>query len=136
MKELSTATRATDIGLPYYFDLQAELGATKHLGGLAATDELVTLCQVTPDKALLNVGCGAGVAAAYVAENYGCHVVAVDILPRMVATAERWAQQKGVANKAITRLLCFWTDPKPCHLMTFIPDINGYMSLHQIHFHA
>lgn len=93
-----TGLRAAEYGLPMYFDMQAKIGHTKHLGGLAATRKLAELCHLGPDKTLLNVGSGAGISAAYVAENFGCHVVGVDLLPGMIANAERWAKQRGLAD--------------------------------------
>ncbi|MEN8242296.1 MAG: hypothetical protein ABFS17_10275 [Chloroflexota bacterium] len=43
-----------------FFEYAAEVGLTKHLGGLTATDELVYLCQISPESYVLDVGCGAG----------------------------------------------------------------------------
>ena len=66
-------------GLPRYFDMQAELGYTKHIGGSEATRELLKMCQVAADKTVLNVGCGAGTITTFIVQNYGCHVAGVDI---------------------------------------------------------
>ena len=62
-----------------FFEYAAEVGLKKHLGGVGATDELVFLCQITPDSYVLDVGCGAGVTASYLVKKYGCRVVGVDI---------------------------------------------------------
>ena len=86
-------------GLPLYFDMQAELGYTKHIGGSNATRELLELCKVSADKAVLNVGCGAGTTTTFIVENYGCHVVGVDIKPNMIASAKNWALRKGISDK-------------------------------------
>ena len=43
-----------------YFQLQAYWGATKHMGGQKATDELLRLCHVTRNKHILDIGCGTG----------------------------------------------------------------------------
>ncbi|HKJ26416.1 MAG TPA: hypothetical protein VJ965_02160 [Anaerolineales bacterium] len=40
------------------FDVQAEVGLTKHLGSLAATEELVKLCHILPGYKVLDVGSG------------------------------------------------------------------------------
>jgi arsenite methyltransferase len=90
---------AVDYGLPLYFDMQAKMGHTKHLGGKAATNKLATLCQLEPGKTILNVGSGAGISAAYVAETFGCRVVGVDLLPGMLASSERWAAERGLADQ-------------------------------------
>ena len=81
-------------GLPLYFDMQAELGYTKHIGGSNATRELLELCNVSADKALLNVGCGAGTTTTFIVENYGCHVVGVDIKPNIQAPGEKGDEKK------------------------------------------
>jgi ubiquinone/menaquinone biosynthesis C-methylase UbiE len=91
-------------GLPRYFDMQAKLGYTKHIGGSDATRELLELCKVSEHKTLLNVGCGAGTTTSFIVENYGCHVIAVDIKANMVESAENWAQSKGISGKAEFRV--------------------------------
>ena len=76
---------------PTYLDIQAEIGITKHLGGFAATDELLAFCKVgTETREILYVGCGIGVGPAYIARKFGCRVVAADISEKMLAwTAQR-----------------------------------------------
>lgn len=91
-------------GLPNYLDMQAELGYTKHIGGSNATRELLELCQVSPDKFVLNVGCGAGGTTTFIVENFGCHVVGVDIKENMIESARKWAQRKGVVEKTEFRV--------------------------------
>jgi hypothetical protein len=43
----------------HFFDFAAEVGLTKHLGGLAATEQLVALCHIDQGTYVLDVGCGA-----------------------------------------------------------------------------
>lgn len=54
------------------FDLQAELGMTKHMGGQQATEELVELCFIDESTSVLDVGCGVGLTARYLAEEICC----------------------------------------------------------------
>ena len=68
-----------------YLDMQAEVGITKHLGGFAATDELLSRCHIEDAKEILNVGCGIGVGVAYIARKFGCWVVGVDISEKMIS---------------------------------------------------
>jgi len=63
---------------PAYFELQATWGITKHLGGTAATDELVALCHIDGGAYVLYVGSGIGVGPASIARRCGrqpirCH---------------------------------------------------------------
>jgi arsenite methyltransferase len=82
----------------HFFDFAAEVGLTKHIGGVAATDELIKLCHIDKDKYVLDVGCGSGATPAYMAKKVGCRVVGVDILPRMVERSEETAEREGVAD--------------------------------------
>jgi len=99
MDERKSPLKAADFGLPIYFDLQAKMGHTKHLGGKEATQKLAELCHFGPGKTILNVGSGAGISGAYVVEVYDCNVVGIDVLPGMVQSAERWAAEKGLADR-------------------------------------
>jgi ubiquinone/menaquinone biosynthesis C-methylase UbiE len=103
-KDTSTPKRAVDYGLPTYFDMQAKMGHTKHLGGRKATDDLAVLCQIGPEQTILNVGSGSGISATYLAQTYGCKVVGVDILPGMVESAQKWARDKGFSDLLEFRL--------------------------------
>ena len=42
------------------FDFQAEVGVTKHLGSVQATNELIRRCGIGRDSYVLDVGCGVG----------------------------------------------------------------------------
>ncbi len=81
-----------------FFDYAAEVGLTKHLGNVAATDRLVELCHIGEDTYVLDVGCGSGATPAYLASVYGCQVMGVDILPRMIDRARELAARKGVSD--------------------------------------
>jgi ubiquinone/menaquinone biosynthesis C-methylase UbiE len=87
-----------EYGLPRYFDMQAKLAQTKHVGGLEGTKEMLALCQMGPDKSLLNVGSGSGSTNIYIAETYGVRSVGVDIKDNMVASAQARAERRGVAD--------------------------------------
>lgn len=84
---------------PSYFELQAYWGLTKHMGGLKATRELIELCHVNKDLYVLDVGCGVGATACYIAKEYGCRVVGVDLSERMVDRSSERAKRKGVEDR-------------------------------------
>jgi cyclopropane fatty-acyl-phospholipid synthase-like methyltransferase len=50
-----------------YLDMQAYVGITKHNGGFAATNQLLSLFHIEEAREVLNVGCGIGVGSDYVA---------------------------------------------------------------------
>jgi len=83
-----------------YFELQASWGITKHMGGLKATDELIELCHITPDKYVLVVGCGIGLTSCYMAKKYGCRVLGVDISAKMLDWSRKRARKAGVTDRA------------------------------------
>ncbi|MFQ6058324.1 MAG: class I SAM-dependent methyltransferase [Anaerolineae bacterium] len=87
-----------------YFELQAYVGTTKHMGGLKATKELIALCPIDGDVHVLDVGCGAGATACYLAKKYGCRVMGVDLLESMVARSKERAQREGVAHRVEFRV--------------------------------
>lgn len=79
-----------------YFEIQGEIGVTKHGGGRSATDELAALCKISGDTYVLDVGCGPGMSACHMAENYGCKVVGIDISEKMIQHARERAHRKGL----------------------------------------
>ena len=89
---------------PTFFDFAAEVGLTKHFGGVTATEELAALCHIGADSYVLDVGCGAGITPAFLVKRYGCRVVGVDIRPRMIDRARETAQREGVADRVEFRV--------------------------------
>ena len=89
---------------PNFFDFAAEVGLTKHLGGLGATEELIKLCHIGEGKYVLDVGCGAGVTPSFIAKRYGCRVVGVDISEGMIERSEERAKREGVADRVEFRV--------------------------------
>jgi ubiquinone/menaquinone biosynthesis C-methylase UbiE len=84
---------SSDVG---FLDMQAHIGVTKHVGGIEATDDLLSLCHVEDACEALNVGCGIGVGSVYIAKKYRCHVVGVDISEQMIAWSHRRAKEERV----------------------------------------
>jgi len=87
-----------------YLDMQAYVGITKHIGGRAATDELVALCHIAHAHEVLIVGCGIGVSCAYIAKKHGCHVVGVDIAEKMIEWSQKRAHAEHVEDKTEFRV--------------------------------
>jgi SAM-dependent methyltransferase len=87
-----------------FFDFAAEVGLTKHFGGLEGTEELAGLCHISEDATVLDVGCGAGVTPCFLAKRYGCRVVGVDIRAKMVERSAERARREGVADRVEFRV--------------------------------
>jgi arsenite methyltransferase len=86
-----------------FFDMQAALGITKHIGGFAATNVLLSFCHIETAREVLNAGCGIGVAPVYIAKKFGCRVVGIDISPKMIAWSRQRARQERVEDKVELR---------------------------------
>ena len=87
-----------------YFGLQAHIGTTKHMGGMETTRELISLCGIAEDSVVLELGCGVGATACYLAQEIGCRVVGVDIREAMVRQSEERAQRVGVTDRVAFRV--------------------------------
>lgn len=87
-----------------YFKIQSELDFTKHVGALHATDEIRDLCQIGPGSRVLDVGCGVGMTAAYLAKTIGCHVTGIDLREGMIARSNERAEREGVTDKVSFRV--------------------------------
>lgn len=83
---------------PDFFDFAAEVGLTKHIGSLEATKKLLALCGIDQAEQVLDVGCGAGVTPVFIAKEYGCRVLGVDIKARMAERANEAAARAGVSK--------------------------------------
>jgi len=82
-----------------YLDFQAYVGITKHNGGFAATNELLSLCHIENAREVLNVGCGIGVGSVYIAKKHGCRVVGVDISEKMIEWSRLRAREARIEDK-------------------------------------
>jgi arsenite methyltransferase len=87
-----------------YFGLQAYVGTTKHMGGLEASKRLLAALHVGADAYVLEVGCGAGATASYLAREVGCRVLGVDLRESMVALARERAAREGVGDRVGLRV--------------------------------
>lgn len=66
-----------------------------HTRGLPATAELAKLADITADACVLDVGCGIGGPARYLAETYGCRVTGVDLSEPFVDAARYLTERTG-----------------------------------------
>jgi ubiquinone/menaquinone biosynthesis C-methylase UbiE len=64
-----------------------------HIGGRQASEDFLGQLDLSPEKHVLDVGCGLGGPARFVASWYGCRVTGIDLTPEYVETA---------------RVLCGW----------------------------
>lgn len=88
------------------FDFMAvHLGlAVLHPGGLAATGELAGTLGIGPDTSVLDIGCGKGTSAVYLAKKTGCRVTGVDMSPGLIEEAKALAGREGVQERVQFRI--------------------------------
>jgi len=71
-----------------------------HSGGWEWTEKLVEECDLTrPNIHCLDLCCGEGSTAIFIAERYGGRVTGIDIVGSAIQRAKRFAEQRGIQNK-------------------------------------
>lgn len=97
-KKVSTPSNPSSNDLRYFLDKQYSTeGISKYQmmfghgfvspGGIQTTEEFARLLEVKEDESVLDVGCGVGGAAFYLAEKYQCYVHGLDLSVNMIMTA-------------------------------------------------
>ncbi len=83
------------------FDFMAtHVGMTViHPGGFDATRQLAESCNLDEHTRVVDIACGKGTSAVYLAERYGCEVVGIDISDDLVAQATSLAKKKRLEGK-------------------------------------
>jgi ubiquinone/menaquinone biosynthesis C-methylase UbiE len=78
------------------FDFFANyLGLTViHPGGLKATKKLEETLKINNNTKVLDIACGKGSTAFYLAEKYGCSVVGIDISEKLIQEAKELCDKK------------------------------------------
>jgi len=75
-----------------------------HIGGRQASEDFLGQLELTPDKNVLDVGCGLGGAARFAANRYGCHVTGIDLTPEYVETGKTVCGWLGLADRVSLHL--------------------------------
>ena len=68
-----------------------------HIRGQESTVELASLLGEFGGSKVLDVGCGLGGTARYLASSFDCHVTGIDLTPTYVSLAEKFSQMVGLA---------------------------------------
>ncbi len=89
---------------PTFFDFAANVGLTKHIGGLEATETIIESCHIGNGKFVLDVGCGVGVTPCLIAKRYDCKVVGVDIVEGMVERCKERAKRNRLSDRVEFRV--------------------------------
>ncbi|MDJ0627128.1 MAG: methyltransferase domain-containing protein [Rhodobacter sp.] len=70
-----------------------------HTGGLEATEALLGPLGITSDMRVLDIGCGIGGTARFVASRYGANVTGIDLTPAFVHIAEELSAMCGLGDR-------------------------------------
>lgn len=70
-----------------------------HIGGRAATKHLIAKMRLAGSEQVLDVGCGIGGAARYVAASTGCRVTGIDLTPEYIETARELSGRTGLDDR-------------------------------------
>ncbi|WP_391203538.1 class I SAM-dependent methyltransferase [Psychrobacillus sp. L4] len=85
-----------------YLDLLAYFGiGGAHPGGYSLTQSLLENVSIQPTESVLDIGCGTGQTAAFLAEQFECHVTAVDNHPIMIEKAKERFKENGFSVNVI-----------------------------------
>ena len=85
-----------------YLDLLAYFGiGGAHPGGFPLTQTILENENIQPGKSVLDIGCGTGQTAAFLASRFGCDVTAIDNHPIMVEKARERFINKEYSVKVI-----------------------------------
>lgn len=71
-----------------------------HVRGLGATRELAEALGIDAGASLLDVGCGLGGPARFLAATYGCHVTGIDLSQPFIEAARTLTERCGLADRA------------------------------------
>lgn len=82
-----------------YFRVWERTGVTEHMGGIGATKELARMSRVAPGQLILDIGCGTGYMAAYLAGHFSVNVVCMDITPGVLAGARERMRREGLSGR-------------------------------------
>lgn len=70
-----------------------------HIGGRAASEYVLTKLALTPGDHVLDIGCGIGGTARYMAKAFGCRVTGIDLTPEFIETARSLSERTGLADR-------------------------------------
>jgi ubiquinone/menaquinone biosynthesis C-methylase UbiE len=71
-----------------------------HTRGMLATAELAAAAGIEPSTRVLDLGCGIGGPARYLAATFGCKVIGVDLSPGFIDVATYLTARCGLSDRA------------------------------------
>ena len=75
------------------------LGDTLHPGGLKLTKRVAEVAQIDRGSRILDIACGKGVTACFLAQRYGCYVAGIDLSDELISLARDKVQSEGLSDE-------------------------------------
>lgn len=75
-----------------------------HIGGRQATEDFIARLGLAPEHRVLEIGCGLGGTARFVAHRHGCRVAGIDLTPEFIDAARILSDWVGLAERAFFHL--------------------------------
>jgi ubiquinone/menaquinone biosynthesis C-methylase UbiE len=85
----------TKVRIETYGGADGDLGQSSWMT-VEELDHMMRLAKVTQDTPVLEIGCGCGGTAIWIAKKYGCHVMATELNPHGIETGRQLAAEAGV----------------------------------------
>jgi len=76
-----------------------------HTRGVLATGELAAAARIDSSTHVLDLGCGIGGPARYIAATFGCKVIGIDLSPAFIDAATYLTARCGLAASTLTTRL-------------------------------
>jgi large subunit ribosomal protein L17 len=70
-----------------------------HIGGRAASEQVLARLALNKGHHVLDIGCGIGGTARYMAQAYDCRVSGIDLTPEFIEAAITLSKRTGLADK-------------------------------------
>lgn len=70
-----------------------------HIGGRAASEHVLAKMGLDKDQHVLDIGCGIGGTARYLAQVFGCRVSGIDLTPDFIDAARTLSERTGLADR-------------------------------------
>ncbi len=74
-----------------------------HTRGRESTLEVIELANIKASDRILDVGCGLGGTARYLADQYKCHVVGIDLTEEYIAVGKKLTELVGLSDQVELR---------------------------------
>jgi len=75
-----------------------------HSGGLATTRDQAKRIVLAEESRVLDVGCGIGGPARYLAHTYGCRVDGIDLTPELIETGRALTERCKLADRVVLQV--------------------------------